>query len=126
MLARLMRRRSSSPLSGLLYQGGAAAAAAPAGGATAASSLFSHHHQQHTAAAALPGLKIRDSASQVRTSSVTIVTASTFSCFANLVLVSCHDCLHLISPGTVRFNLFVLPQFIYIRFFNFFYLCVCQ
>jgi len=117
MLARLMRRRSS-PLSGLLYQGGAAAAAAPA--SLQDSSLFSHHHQQHTAAAALPGLKIRDSASQVRTSSVTIVTASTFSCFANLVLVSCHDCLHLISHGTVRFNSFVLPPFVYIRFFNFY------
>ena len=67
MLARVMRRRSS-PLSGLLHQGGAAASVAPA--SLQDSSLFSHHHHQHTAAAALPGLKIRDSASQVRRTSI--------------------------------------------------------
>ena len=77
MLARLMRRRSSSPLPGLLHQGGAAASVAPA--SLQDSSLLSHHHQhqqQHTAAAALPGLKICDSASQVHIYVVTIYPQS--------------------------------------------------
>ena len=77
MLARLMQRRSS-PLSGLLHHNqGGAAAAAPAG-----SSLFFSQHQQqqqqqHTAAAVQPGLNIRDSASQVRTSSLSLSLSST-------------------------------------------------
>jgi len=77
MLARLMQRRIS-PLSGLLHHNqGGAAAAAPAG-----SSLFFSQHQQqqqqqHTAAAVQPGLNIRDSASQVRTSSLSLSLSST-------------------------------------------------
>lgn len=71
MLARLMRRRSSVPLSGLLHHGGAPAPLQAAGATGASPLIFSHQQQQqHTAASAvLPGLKIRDSASQVRTSS---------------------------------------------------------
>lgn len=67
MLARLMQRRSSVPLSGLLHHGGAPAPLQAAGATGASPLIFSHQQQQqHTAASAvLPGLKIRDSASQL-------------------------------------------------------------